>query len=109
MRVEGEIREDSPQQPIIHQKTASEPPTVPEPPKPEPRQLRQTGFIDYVKKNNPAAQLPTQRVPILEMAKQDDQTNLAEELFLGTTFLTNGTEEDLPKSYEEAINGPEAD
>jgi len=28
---------------------------------------------------------------------------------LGTTFLTNGPEEDLPKSYEDAINGPEAD
>ena len=45
------------------------------------------------------------------IAKQDqsDWTNLAKELFLATSFLTNGTEEDLPKSYEEAISGPEAD
>ena len=101
VRVEGEIRENSPQQPVIPQKP------VAESPKSEPRKLRQTGFIDYTKINNPAARQPTRRAPIPETAKQDDQTNLAEELFLGTTFLT--TEEDLPKSYEEAINGPEAD
>lgn len=28
---------------------------------------------------------------------------------MGTTFLTTGTEENLPRSYEEAINSPEAD
>ena len=28
---------------------------------------------------------------------------------MATSFLTNGTEEDLPKSYEEAISGLEAD
>jgi hypothetical protein len=44
-----------------------------------------------------------------EPPKQSNQTNLAKELFLGTTFLTTGTEEDLPQSHEEAINGPEAD
>ena len=103
VRVEGEIRENPSQQPVILQKPAVEPL------KSEPRQLRQTGFIDYTKINNPDARKPTRRVPIPETPKTDDQTNLAEELFLGTTFLTTGTEEDLPKSYEEAIKGPEAD
>ena len=42
-------------------------------------------------------------------AKQRDKTNLAEALFLDTSFITKGTEEDLPQSYDEAIKGPEAD
>ena len=102
VRVEGEIRENPPQQPIIPQQPAVEPP------KSEPRQLRQTEFIDYSKLNNPSTRHPTTR-QAPETAKQNDQTNLAKELFLGTTFLTDGTKEDLPQSYEEAINGPEAD
>ena len=28
---------------------------------------------------------------------------------MATSFLTNGSKEDLPKLYEEAISGPEAD
>ena len=89
MRVEGGIRENPPQQPIIPQQPAVEPP------KSEPRQLQQTEFIDYSRLNNPSTQHPTTR-QAPETAKQNDQTNLAEELFLGTTFLTDGTEEDLP-------------
>jgi Reverse transcriptase (RNA-dependent DNA polymerase) len=105
MRVEGEIRENQPQQPTIPQKPIAEPQKT----DPEPRQLRQTGFIDYTKINNPNSRIPTRRVQIPETTKPDNQTNLAEELFLGTTFLSAGAEEDLPKSYEEAIKGPEAD
>ena len=45
----------------------------------------------------------------LSRAKQRDKTNLAKELFLDTSFITEGTEEDLPQSYDEAIKGPEAD
>ena len=106
VQVEREIIRDSPtQQPVILQKPGVELS------KTEPRELRRTEFIDYSKLNNPSTRQPsTRRVPIpTEIAKQNDQTNLAEELFLGTTFLTTGTEEVLPQSYEEAINGPEGD
>jgi hypothetical protein len=105
MQVEGEIRENTHQQPVI-------PPQKPiaKPQKPELRQLvQQTGFIDYTKVN-PSAWLPTWQVPITtDTPNHADQTNLAEELFLGMTFLTTGSKEDLPWSYEEVINGPEAD
>ena len=104
MQVQGEIREISPQQPVIPQKLEADQLS-------EPRQLWKTGFIDYTKVNNPNARVPTWWTQILDIAKQDqsDQTNLAKELFLATSFLTNGSKEDLPKLYEEAISGPEAD
>ena len=41
-------------------------------------------------------------------AKQRDRTYLAKELFLDTSFITKGTEEDLPQSYDKVIKGPEA-
>ena len=44
----------------------------------------------------------------MSKAKQKEKSNLAEELFLDTSFLTKRAEEDLPQSYEEAIKGPEA-
>lgn len=97
VQIEGEIRENSSQKLITPQKPAAELH------KPEPRQLWQTAFIDYSKVNNLNARLPTWRTP-----KPDDQTNLAEELFLGTTFLTTGAEEDLPRYYDKTINCPEA-
>ena len=40
--------------------------------------------------------------------KQKEKSNLAEELFLDTSFLTKGAKEDLPQFYDEAIKGPEA-
>jgi hypothetical protein len=102
MQVEGEIMENSPQQPAIPQKPEEEP----QKPEPEPRQLRHTKFIDYTKSNNPNSRLPTRRTPNPETSNQDNQTNLAEELYLGTSFLIDEAE---PKSYDEAINSPDAD
>jgi hypothetical protein len=95
VRVEGENRENPPQQPIVP------PNPVVKSSQPEPRALCHTQFIDYTKLNNPSAIKKSVRrtatsAESREPPKQSDQKNLAEELFLGMTFLTTGTEEDLP-------------
>ena len=112
IQVEGEIISPATQQPAPVPKT-------PQPETPEPRQLQKTGFIDYSKLNNLGThQSSTQKTPqeFLTLdrptessgAKQREKSNLAKELFLDTSFLTKGAEEDLPRSYDKAIKGPEA-
>jgi len=58
MRVEGENRENTPQQPVISQKPAAEVTVLPNA---EPRQLQQTGFIDYSKLHDPTTRQPSTR------------------------------------------------
>ena len=104
IQVKGEIISPSTQQPI---------PKTPQPETPEPRQLWKTGFIDYSKLNDPKInKSSTQKAPQESLtldtstesskAKQKEKSNLAEELFLDTSFLTKGAKEDLPWSYEDA-------
>ena len=59
VQVEGDIREISPQQPVIPQKLEADQLS-------EPRQLWKTGFIDYTKFNNPNARVPTWQTQILD-------------------------------------------
>ena len=100
IQIEGEIISPATQQPAPT-------PRIPQPKTPEPRQLWKTGFIDYSKLNNPGThQLSTRKTPQEPLtpnrptessrAKQRDRTNLAEKLFLDTSFITKGTKEDLP-------------
>ena len=59
-------------------------------------------------RKTPQEPLTPDRPTELLRAKQRDRTNLAEELFLFTSFITKGAKEDLPQSYDKAIKGPEA-
>ena len=109
IQVEGEIISPATQQPAPT-------PRIPQTETPEPRQLQKTGFIDYSKLNDPGThRSSTRKIPQEPLtpdrptessrAKQGDKTNLAKELFLDTSFITKGTKEDLPQSYDEAIKG----
>ena len=100
IQVEGEIISPATQQ-------LAPAPKTPQPKTPELRQLKKTRFIDYYKLNDPRThQSSTQKTPQepltpdrpteLSRAKQRERTNLAEELFLDTSFLTKGARKDLP-------------
>ena len=113
IQVEGDIISPATQQPAPVPKT-------PQPGTPEPRQIQKTGFIDYSKLSDPRThRSSTQKTPQEPLtpdrpteslrAKQREKLNLAEELFLDTSFLTKGAKEDLPQSYDKVIKGPEAD
>ena len=76
----------------------------------EPRQLRRTAFKDYSKIDNPDSRRPTTRqAPTQSLDNATEASGLAEENHVKTVFLNKGTEEDLPRNFDEAISGIEAD
>ena len=76
----------------------------------EPQQLQRTAFKDYSKIDNPDSRQPTTcQAPTQSLDNATEASGLAKEDHIKTVFLNKGTDEDLPRNFDEAISRIEAD